>query len=167
MRRYVTVVAFTLWLLPMTGHSRGESGALQLSTHCPSAEPCRFNGERLEIELVVHNSGDEPIQFPVDYYLNRGPVVKLVDNHSGKERSLSRGPSNLALMEKMQQLQPGQSVRIPCEIFAADIERFALRPIDLNAVLSVTPTPALPVSQLQMHSIQLRIVDGRPGFVSP
>ncbi len=167
MHRFIVVVALILALSPMTVHSLEVPSMIQLSAHCLGAEPCRFNGERLEIELVVHNSGDEPIQFPVDYYLNRGPVVKLVDNHSGKERSLSRGPSNLALMEKMQQLQPGQSVRIPCEIFAADIERFALRPIDLNAVLSVTPTPALPVSQLQMHSIQLRIVDGRPGFVSP
>ncbi|MBA0446062.1 hypothetical protein D7Y61_01775 [Stenotrophomonas maltophilia] len=167
MRRFVIIVALILALSPMAAHSREVPSMIQLSAHCAGGVPCRFNGERLEIELVVRNAGAAPVPFPVDYYLDRGPVLKLVDNHSGKERSLSRGPSNLALMEKMQALQPGQSIRIPCEIFPADIERFALRPIDVNAVLSVTPTPSLPAAQLQMHSVQLRIVDARSEAARP
>jgi hypothetical protein len=46
------------------------------------------------LELELRNAGSEDVRVPAEFYRRRGPSVKRVDRHSGKETSLAINPSD-------------------------------------------------------------------------
>ena len=134
---------------------------IELRARCAEGNPCHFTGEMFVLELELFNAGQESMTLPIEYFRRRGPRVTLVDNHSGKEVVLHMGPRKARLMEQLQVLAPGESIRFPWWIPDFHISDFALKPVDITAKFRFHLTPQLPIEEAIFSEAELRIVDGR------
>lgn len=158
MPRLMIALALAL-AMPVAVSGRETFHGLELRARCIDNAPCHFLGEDIRVELELRNAGSEDVQVPAEFYRRRGPSVKLVDRHSGKETSLAINPPDARLLKSPQTLRPGQSFRFPWRILPTEISHFALRPIDVSAVFSVNLTPGVRGGQARIVSSELRITD--------
>lgn len=159
MHRLMMSFALMIAAMPFTASSQETPAMIELHVRCIDNAPCYFLGEDIRVELELRNAGSEDVQVPAEFYRRRGPSVKLVDRHSGKETSLAINPPDARLLKSPQTLRPGQSFRFPWRILPTEISHFALRPIDVSAVFSVNLTPGVRGGQARIVSSELRITD--------
>lgn len=165
---YFLVLVFFLFPVPAYG---GESDTMiELHARCLAGNPCLssgqmsdFSGEMIDVELELFNAGSISVQLPIEYFRKQGPKVILVDNHSGKEKGLGMGPPMGYLFDEMQELAPGQSIKIPWMVAPDEINDFALRPVDITVVFFFDLTPRAPLAEKRFVSAPLHIMDGGVG----
>lgn len=140
---------------------------IELRARCLAGNPCLFSaqmsdfaGEMIDVELELSNAGSSSIQLPIEYFRKQGPKVIIVDNHSGKEKRLGMGPPMSYLFDEMQELAPGQSVKIPWMVAPDEIYAFALRPVDITVVFVFDLTPRLPLAEKRFIRAPLHIDAG-------
>lgn len=136
---------------------------IELHARCIDDAQCRFLGDDVRVELELRNSGRNNVSLPVAFLRKRGPAVRLVDRHSGKEKQLRRNPVDGLMLKDLETLAPGQSVRFTWPITPKEITDFALRPIDLDAVFGLNITPERKGADATIIRARLHIVDGRVG----
>lgn len=136
---------------------------IELHARCIDDAHCRFLGEDVRVELELRNGGRNNVALPVAFLSKRGPAVRLVDRHSGKEKQLRRTPVDGLMLNDLQTLAPGESVRFTWPITLKEITDFALRPVDLDAVFGVNITPERKGADATIVRAKLHIVDGRVG----
>jgi hypothetical protein len=158
MHRYAFFLTFVLLLFPVSAFGGKPGAMIEFSVRCVEENPCQFSGEMIDVELELFNAGSTGIGLPVEYFCKQGPRVILVDNHSGKEKRLGMGPPMSHLFDEMQELAPGQSIKIPWMVAPDEIDDFALRPVDITAVFVFDLTPRLPFAESQFVRAPLRIV---------
>lgn len=163
MRHYLPLNALMIFALSPSLHSEELTSMIELKVNCPREASCRYTGEMIPVELELLNSGQASMAVPLDYLQARGPKITLVDNHSGKEYKVKRGPPQTHLVDQLQSLEPNQSFRISWLLVPGDINRFALRPIDITVKFAFDLTPRVPMPETQFVTTQLHIVDGRLG----
>lgn len=167
MYRYLLILVLVLSTFPASAHE-GEIGSMiELRARCNNGTVCRFIGDTIKLELELFNAGSDAVSLPIEYYRKRGPKVVLVDNHSGKESKLRMGPPIVHLVDQLQVLEPGASIRIPWSIPDHHINTFALRPVDVTAVFSFTIDPRMATQGAPFFEAKLQVVDARLGGASP
>lgn len=144
-------------MAPVVAMCTGAQPKLELRARCLIDDPCSFAGETIRVELELINAGDKDIALPVEYFRRQGPQVILVDNHSSKEKRLGTGPSRSYLFDQMQELAPGQVVRIPWMVATHEIDSFALRPVDITIVFVFDFTPQAPLAEKRFVSVPLHV----------
>lgn len=147
-------------LLPMTPAALATEPKpmIELHVRCTDDPRCHFRNQELQIELEVFNAGREAVSLPTEYYRRRGPVIKLVDNQSGKKGSIGMGQPMPRLLDQLQTLEPGQSYRFGWVLMPEDIQDFALRPVDVTVEFGLSLNPRLTGANAQMVTTRIHVV---------
>lgn len=161
MYRSLLMPVLAISMVPASVHEREVDSMIELRARCDNGSICHFTGNTVSLELELFNAGNEAVALPIEYYRRRGPKVVLVDNHSGKEKKLRMGPPIVHLVDQMQVLEPGDSVRIPWSVPDHHINTFALRPVDVTAIFSFTINPRIAMVGAPSFEAKLRVLDAR------
>ncbi|TDB27678.1 hypothetical protein ATCM_08375 [Stenotrophomonas sp. ATCM1_4] len=146
-------------VVPAVAQNKEPDPMIELHARCVDDAHCRFHeGVTLNIELELRNGGSEPVSLPLEYIRQRGPSVRVHDNHTQRTTSLRTTLAAAALREQLQVLAPGQSIRFSIPVKPQDISRFALRPVDVSLEFSINLTPGLSGEDADMVSSRLRVV---------
>ncbi|WP_156455910.1 MULTISPECIES: hypothetical protein [Stenotrophomonas] len=156
-RHFLSGIVAVLAMAPVVAMCTGAQPKLELRARCLIDDSCSFAGETIRVELELINVGDKAIALPVEYFRKQGPKVILVDNHSNKEKRLGMGPPRSYLFDQMQELAPGQAIRIPWSIPDHDISRFASQPVSITAIFRFYLAPGSSLSAKEFVSTQLLI----------
>lgn len=162
MYRHMFSLIATLAATTLPAYSKEPLSMIELHAHCVDDARCRFRGETLNVELELRNGGSESVTLPLEYIRSRGPSVKVKDNRSGNMTALRSGMASAALMDQMQELQAGRSLRVGFPIKPQELTRFALRPMDVTLQFSVNLTPGIHGAEAQLVQAQLNVVDAEP-----
>lgn len=149
---------------PSSAQNPEPAPMIELHARCIDDAHCRFTGDDVRVELELRNGGRSAVALPVAFLRKRGPAVRLVDRHSGKEKQLRRNPVDGLMLKDLETLAPGQSVRFSWPIVPKEINDFALRPVDLDAVFSFNITPERKGADATIVRAKVHIVDGRAGL---
>lgn len=170
MHRCTCFLVLVFLLFPAHAYGGTSDIMIELHARCLAGNPCLFSGQMsdfsgdmIDVELELFNAGSASVQLPIEYFREQGPKVILVDNHSGKEKRLGMGPPMGYLFDQMQELAPGQSIKIPWMVAPDEIDAFALRPIDITVVFLFDLTPRAPLAEKRFVSASLHIMDGGVG----
>lgn len=150
------VLSFLAFLSPLAWCVGAET-SIELQASCKDAAPCRVIDGMIDVELDLLNAGTDAVSLPVEYFRQQGPKVILVDNRSSKEKRLGMGPPRSYLFDQMQELAPGQAIRIPWSIPDHHISRFALRPVSITAIFRFYLAPGSSLPAKEFVSTQLLI----------
>lgn len=158
MRRFLMVLVLVQSLWTVTAQASDDLSQIELRVRCVEPGPCRYAGRMVEVELELFNAGKKAVSLPVEYIRQRGPSVRVHDNHTQRTTSLRTTLAAAALREQLQVLAPGQSIRFSIPVKPRDISRFALRPVDVSLEFSINLTPGLSGEDADMVSSRLRVV---------
>lgn len=157
MYRYLTLLCVLLISVFPTVFATESKPMIELHARCIDDPLCRFRDQELELELEVFNAGREAVSLPTEYYQRRGPVIKLVDNRSGKRSTVGMGQPMPQLLDQLQVIEPGQSYRFRWIIMPEDIQSFALRPVDLTVEFGLSLNPRLAGADAKMITTRLHV----------
>lgn len=170
MHRCAYFLVFVFSLLPVHAYGGTSDTMIEMRARCLAGDPCLSSGqipslssEMIDVELELFNAGSATVQLPIEYFRQQGPKVIIVDNHSSKEKRLGMGPPRSYLFDQMQELAPGQAVRIPWMVAPDEIVDFALRPVDITIVFVFDLTPRASLAEKRFVRAPLHITGGGVG----
>lgn len=127
------------------------------NARCIDNPTCRFTGEEIVVELELRNDGRESVQLPIRYLHRMGPRVQVMDNHSGKSTWLRTPHPDRSLVNELEALAPGQSIRMTRSVMPELLQSFALHPIDVSVEFSLNLVPQKPREEMELVKSRVRI----------
>ncbi|MNV02398.1 hypothetical protein D3C71_926330 [compost metagenome] len=156
------ILLFTNMLIaavPSAAQNKEPDPMIELHARCTDDAQCRFHeGATLNIELELRNAGSEPVSLPLEYIRQRGPSVRVYDNHTELSTALRTKLAAAALRDQLQVLEAGQSIRFSFPVKPQEISRSALRPVDVSLEFSINLTPGLSGEEANMVRKRLRVI---------
>lgn len=112
---------------------------LSLKTTCKDNKgnhDCVFRGHDLFLTIHIVNNQKIPVEFPLAFRQQAGPVVRLVDRATKAETYLRTNPANLDLLEKWTTIAPAKAVALEWVISKDELQQFGAM-VDLSAEITV------------------------------
>lgn len=105
---------------------------LSISIKCPANPNCVFDGQDMELEIIIQNRSGVDVGLNLDYIRRAGPYIELIDAKTGRRMDLHVGLVSNELLKNFHMLSPMQSVRLNETIKAYEITTFREKSIDLT-----------------------------------
>jgi len=118
------------------------------------------------VELELRNEGRQSVQLPIRYLHRMGPRVQVMDNHSGKSTWLRTPHPDRSLVNELEALAPGQSIRMTRSVMPELLQSFALHPIDVGVEFSLNVVPQKPREEMELVKSRVRIAQQPEGCQS-
>lgn len=111
-----------------------ENQLLGVKVKCRNNDQCYFKGEdRFIIDVIITNKHKSKIGYPLEYLLDSGPSIHLVNSLTKKETYVRIGPPDPELQNKFTMIQPGKSLVFEWSISGYDLRQISGNNVDVNA----------------------------------
>ena len=141
MRYFPRLLITTMLALPLQGNAMSDQ-PLQVSARCTDNPGCIFTGEDLQIDILITNTSDKMVGYPLAYMKKRGPTIMLRDPASGRSQPQRISLADHALRSVFTPIAPGQSITLGDVIRASQLKQFGEH-IDVMAEIGVSATIAV------------------------
>ncbi|MDN2712318.1 hypothetical protein O0880_23085 [Janthinobacterium sp. SUN118] len=111
---------------------------LSISARCIDNPACIFTGGDMRVEVLIQNTGNGEVGYPLEYMQLRGPNMRLIDNASEQSQVLKTGLANHALKRAFTRIAPGQSVALQSIIKNSELLMFRKEFVDVTAEIGVS-----------------------------
>ncbi|MGK5027567.1 hypothetical protein [Janthinobacterium sp. RB2R34] len=112
---------------------------LQVTARCIDHPGCVFTGEDMRIEILITNTSNYMVGYPLAYMERRGPTIMLRDPASGRSQPQRISLADRALRSTLTPIAPGQSVKLDDVIRASQLRQFGVA-VDVTAEIGVSAT---------------------------
>lgn len=116
------------------------SDFISLNVLCNGEKQCVYQGQDLNINLIITNTSDDSIALPMTYLSQRGPSITLVNNDTEKRITLPTGPDDRSLLSDQRIVGAGQTARLSWLLKNADIREVAGDTVNIIANVSLPTT---------------------------
>jgi hypothetical protein len=143
--------------IPMT------TPTLEISARCAESKTCIYRGQEVFIDVGITNRHGTPVELPLAFLQQVGPIVELVNARDRASTFVPRNPGSPALLAKPTILQPGKSASLQWVIGAQELEQFG-PDVDLTAEVTLMMNIVVDGNVVEFRgSDTLRIVGERKG----
>ena len=110
---------------------------LAVKVECKENPECLFEDKDIFLNIIITNTQQETIGFPLEFAQDKGPTVKLVDTRTKKESYLSTHLADWALKDKFTWIKPGESVNMEWVVFSEELKQFGGPYVDVSIEVSL------------------------------
>ncbi len=113
---------------------------LVITTKCRGNEKCIFEKKDIYLDIIITNTQETEIGFPIDYLRKTGPIIKLVDTYTQASSYIKTNIADFELREKFTFIESGQSIDIEWVITREELEQFGGSYVDVSAEITIMTT---------------------------
>lgn len=95
-----------------------------LTIACNNGDECNFNGNDIELNISIKNTGTTPFMIPLDYIKKAGPTIKITDQKTGQFVFLKKNLADPKLREQPTPINSNQTTSLDWIILAPEIRQF-------------------------------------------
>lgn len=114
------------------------SDLISINVLCNGEKQCVYQGQDLNINIIITNISNDSISLPVAYLGQLGPRITLINNDTGKELIIPTGPSQQSLLDDRTVISPGQTARLSWILKNSDILQVAGDAINILANVTLS-----------------------------
>lgn len=114
------------------------SDFISMNVFCNGEKQCVYQGEDLNINVIITNITTEPIALPMTYLRERGPRITLVNNDTEKEVVLPSGPDQQNLLSDQTTIGPNQTARLSWVLKNSDVKQVGGDAINIIANVTLS-----------------------------
>ncbi len=108
---------------------------LTISARC-RIDGCPLDSDDVPIVITITNRSLVPVDVPIAFLQQSGPVIRLIDERTRAELYLRKPPANFELLRTPTTLASGASADIDWVIHTAELRHFG-SPFDVTAEITI------------------------------